>query len=74
MGNITDRVQLGDSCSQHKPPPTVLDLFAGFGGNSTGFEMAGLNVVCARDSWDVTAETYCRNHYSEIFTLNTNYI
>lgn len=54
---------------QNKPPHTVLELFAGCGGMSTGFEMAGLNVVCASDSWDVAAETYRRNHPGTQFVL-----
>ena len=47
----------------------VLDLFAGCGGMSTGFEGAGLDVVCASDSWDVAAETYRRNHPDTQFVL-----
>ena len=50
-------------------PHTVLELFSGCGGMSTGFEMAGLDVVCASDSWDVAAETYRRNHPNTQFIL-----
>lgn len=51
------------------PRHTVLDLFAGCGGMSTGIEMAGLEVVCACDCWDVAAETYRRNHPDTQFVL-----
>ena len=54
-------------------PHTVLELFAGAGGMSTGLKMAGLDVVCASDSWDVAAETYRRQNESEIISLNMNY-
>ena len=47
----------------------VLELFAGCGGMSTGFSMAGLDVVCASDSWPVAAETYRRNHPGTQFVL-----
>ena len=50
-------------------PHTVLELFAGCGGMSAGFEMAGLEVVCANDSWPVAAETYRRNHPATRFVL-----
>lgn len=40
----------------------VIDLFAGCGGLSTGFEMAGFHIPLAleRDAW--ASETYVRNH------------
>lgn len=47
----------------------ALELFSGCGGMSLGFKMAGLNVVCASDSWDVAAETYRRNHLDTHFVL-----
>lgn len=61
----------GRKCHEHHNKHTlaVLDLFAGCGGMSTGFEMAGLDVVCASDSWDVAAETYRRNHPDTQFVL-----
>lgn len=51
------------------PPHTVLELFSGCGGMSEGFRMAGLDVVCASDCWDVAAETYRRNHPDTHFVL-----
>lgn len=51
------------------PPHTVLELFSGCGGMSEGFRMAGLDVVCASDNWDVAAETYRRNHPDTHFVL-----
>lgn len=47
----------------------VLELFAGCGGMSEGFRMAGLDVVCASDSWAVAAETYRRNHPGTQFVM-----
>ncbi len=47
----------------------VLDLFSGCGGMSEGFRMAGLDVICASDSWDEAAETYRRNHPGTEFVL-----
>jgi DNA (cytosine-5)-methyltransferase 1 len=43
-------------------PPSVLDLFAGAGGFSLGFEMAGCFIKGAieRDSW--ACETFAANH------------
>lgn len=42
----------------------VIDLFAGCGGLSLGFEFAGFNIPLAveKDSW--ASETYCKNHTS----------
>lgn len=56
MGNIIDRGQLEVVCSGNKPPPAGLDLFAESGGMSEGFSRAGLDVVCASDSWDVAVD------------------
>ena len=40
----------------------VLDLFAGCGGMSYGFEQAGLDVVLANEIWEDAQETYKLNH------------
>ena len=48
---------------------TVLDLFAGCGGLSKGFEMAGFEVAVANDVWEPAAATYRRNHPSTRFVL-----
>lgn len=42
--------------------PTVLDLFAGAGGLSLGFEQAGFNVVGGVEIWEPAIKTYVRNH------------
>ena len=42
--------------------PTVIDLFAGVGGLSLGFEMAGFNVVLANEYDESIAEAYKLNH------------
>lgn len=40
----------------------VLDLFAGCGGLSAGFEKAGFEAFAANDIWRVSLETFKRNH------------
>ena len=40
----------------------VLDLFAGCGGLSQGFEKAGFNIVAANEFWNPAGKTYVRNH------------
>ena len=40
----------------------VVDLFAGIGGFSKGFERAGFKVVLGIDNWDVALKTFERNH------------
>jgi len=41
--------------------PTVVSAFAGAGGSSAGYRMAGARVLLATDSWDLAARTYRRN-------------
>ena len=41
---------------------TVIDLFAGVGGLSLGFEMAGFNVVLANEYDESIAKAYELNH------------
>ncbi len=42
--------------------PTVIDLFAGVGGLSLGFEQAGFHVVLANEYDDEIATAYRKNH------------
>ena len=42
--------------------PTVIDLFAGVGGLSLGFEMAGFNVLLANEYDQSIASAYELNH------------
>lgn len=42
--------------------PTVIDLFCGIGGFSKGFEMAGFDVLCGIDNWEVAINTFKNNH------------
>ncbi len=47
----------------------VLDLFAGCGGLSKGFELANFNIVAGTDILDYAGETYKRNHPNTKFFL-----
>ena len=39
----------------------VIDLFAGCGGMSLGFENAGFSVIAAFDNWDAAINIYRSN-------------
>jgi site-specific DNA-cytosine methylase len=54
-----------------KPKVKVLDLFAGCGGLSYGFEMAGFEVVAANDLFPEAAATHQANHPSSRFFLGS---
>ncbi|MDF2388330.1 DNA cytosine methyltransferase [Nostoc ellipsosporum NOK] len=45
----------------------VLDLFAGCGGLSLGFQNAGFNIVAAFDNWKAAIDVYQKNFSHEIF-------
>ncbi|MCC5607034.1 DNA cytosine methyltransferase [Nostoc sp. CHAB 5834] len=47
--------------------PRVLDLFAGCGGLSLGFQNAGFNIVSAFDNWKPAIDVYRKNFSHEIF-------
>jgi DNA (cytosine-5)-methyltransferase 1 len=40
----------------------VIDLFAGCGGLSNGFEQAGFKIIAANEFWKPAQETYIKNH------------
>ena len=42
--------------------PKVIDLFAGVGGMSLGFEQAGFEIVLANEYDNEIAESYKKNH------------
>lgn len=42
--------------------PTVMDLFAGCGGLSHGFEKSGYEVLVGIDNWDTSLRTFEKNH------------
>lgn len=48
----------------------VVDLFSGCGGMSLGFELAGLDVVAALDSWDAAVTCYRENFEHPAYTLD----
>lgn len=48
----------------------VLDLFAGAGGLSLGFQNAGYNIVAAFDYWDKAIEIYKKNFDHPIFQMD----
>ena len=52
--------------------PTVIDLFAGVGGLSLGFEKAGFDVVLANEYDSSIAEAYRKNHRKKANPENPN--
>ena len=48
----------------------VVDLFAGCGGMSLGFQNAGFRVVAAYDNWKPAVEIYSKNFTHPIFDLD----
>lgn len=46
---------------------TAVDLFAGCGGMSLGFEKAGVDVVAAYDNWDAAIDVYRANFEHPVF-------
>ena len=46
--------------------PTVIDLFAGVGGLSLGFELNGFDVVLANEYDESIARSYIFNHKTTI--------
>lgn len=45
----------------------TVDLFAGCGGMSLGFQNAGFNILAAYDNWEPAVETYKKNFKHPIF-------
>jgi len=42
--------------------PTVIDLFCGAGGMSTGFAQAGFDIILGVDNWPIAIRTFKENH------------
>lgn len=59
----TKRIRLNMQQSQM----TVVDLFAGYGGMSRGFQNAGFDVVAAFENWDKAADCYKANFKHPVF-------
>ena len=45
----------------------AVDLFAGCGGMSLGFQNAGFNIVAAFEFWNIAVECYEKNFYHPVF-------
>lgn len=53
----------------------TIDLFAGCGGMSMGFQKAGFNIVKAYDNWDAAIDCYRLNFNHEILNVDlSNYL
>ena len=50
----------------------AVDLFAGCGGLSKGFENAGFRVAVAFENWPVAAQCYAQNFDHPVFQLDLN--
>ena len=48
----------------------IVDLFAGCGGMSLGFQNAGFNIVAAFEFWDVAVECYGKNFNHPVFHVD----
>ena len=48
----------------------IVDLFAGCGGMSLGFQNAGFNIVAAFEFWDVAVECYGKNFNHPVFRVD----
>lgn len=48
----------------------IVDLFAGCGGMSLGFQNAGFNLAAAFEFWDVAAECYKKNFNHPVFQMD----
>jgi DNA (cytosine-5)-methyltransferase 1 len=46
--------------------PAVVDLFAGAGGLSNGFEQAGFNLIGALEHEEIACETLKENHSDDL--------
>ncbi|MDS0278039.1 DNA cytosine methyltransferase [Halomicroarcula sp. S1AR25-4] len=55
---------------EFETPPTVLDVFCGAGGFSTGFEQAGFDVLAGIDADNDALATFYANHDSDAYNLN----
>jgi DNA (cytosine-5)-methyltransferase 1 len=52
---------------------TVVDLFSGCGGLSSGFNAAGFRIIAAYDLWEAAIDTYQKNFNHDAFCLPLDY-
>ena len=45
---------------------TVVDLFSGCGGFSEGFHLAGFDIICALDHWELSRRSISMNHGKKV--------
>lgn len=52
----------------------IIDLFAGCGGLSLGFQNAGFNILAAFENWNVAADCYERNFKHPVFRYDLSVV
>lgn len=62
-------IYINRSAFNHKNRLNVVELFCGCGGSSTGFEMAGYNIIMGLDIHTPSIETFSRNHPTSSIVL-----